>query len=74
MTKKNFKMKLQETLEGKGATISTNSNGATIIFNNENDYNNFAQFIAQNYYSFSEGLVVSGSWYDNQKKIVLDYK
>ena len=74
MKKKNFKMKLQETLEGKGATISTNSNGATIIFDNESSYNDFAQFIAQNYYSYSEGLVVSGSWYDKQKKIVLDYK
>ena len=45
-----------------------------IVFDNSTDYKEFKEFIIQNYYSLSEGLVVSGSYYDNRQTIILDYK
>lgn len=75
MKKKEFKATLENLLTGKG--VKEFKHGIKIIkivFNNSTDYTDFKEFIIQNYYSLSEGLVVSGSYYDNRKTIILDYK
>ena len=75
MKKKEFKEKLLSILNGKG--VKEFKHGIRIIkivFDNSTDYTDFKEFIIQNYYSLSEGLVVSGSYYDNRQTIILDYK
>lgn len=75
MKKKEFKATLEKLLSSK--QVKEFKHGIKIIkivFNNSSDYNEFKEFIIQNYYSLSEGLVVSGSYYDNRQTIILDYK
>ena len=75
MKKKEFKEKLLSILNGK--QVKEFKHGIRIIkivFDNSTDYKDFKEFIISNYYSLSEGLVVSGSYYDNRQTIILDYK
>lgn len=75
MKKKDFKEKLEKLLSSK--QVKEFKHGIKIIkivFDNSTDYKEFKEFIIQNYYSLSEGLVVSGSYYDNRQTIILDYK
>ena len=75
MKKKDFKEKLQNLLSSKGLKeFKHGVNTILIVFDNSTDYKEFKEFIIQNYYSLSEGLVVSGSYYDNRQTIILDYK
>lgn len=75
MKKKEFKQVLQNLLLSKQVKEFKNStNTILIVFDNSTDYNNFKEFIISNYYSLSEGLIVSGSYYDNRQTIILDYK
>lgn len=75
MKKKEFKEKLQSLLNGKGVKeFKHGTKSIKIVFNNSSDYTDFANYIMNNYYSLSEGLVVSGSYYNDRKKIILDYK
>lgn len=75
MKKKEFKATLENLLTGKGVKeFKHGIKTIRIVFDNLSDYTNFKEFIMQNYYSVSEGLVVSGSYYDNKLKIILDYK
>ena len=75
MKKKEFEATLQNLLSSKGLKeFKHGVNTILIVFDNSTDYTDFKEFIISNYYSLSEGLIVSGSWYDNQKKIILDYK
>lgn len=75
MKKKDFKEKLQNLLSSKGLKeFKHGVNTILIVFDNSTDYNEFKKFIIQNYYSLSEGLVVSGSYYNDRKTIILDYK
>ena len=75
MKKKEFKEKLLSMLTGKGVKeFKSGIKTIRIVFDNSTDYTDFKEFIMSNYYSVSEGLVVSGSYYDNRKTIVLDYK
>ena len=75
MKKKDFKEKLQNLLSSKGLKeFKHGVNTILIVFDNSSDYNNFKEFIISNYYSLSEGLIVSGSYYDNRQTIILDYK
>lgn len=75
MKKKDFKEKLQNLLSSKGLKeFKHGVNTILIVFDNSTDYTDFKEFIMQNYYSISEGLVVSGSYYDDRQTIILDYK
>lgn len=74
MKKKEFKATLQNLLSSK--QVKEFKHGAKtirIVFDNSTDYTDFKEFIMSNYYSLSEGLIVSGSYYDNRQTIVLDY-
>ena len=75
MKKKEFKQVLQNLLSSK--QVKEFKHGAKtikIMFDNSTDYNDFKEFIMNNYYSLSEGLVVSGSYYNDRQTIILDYK
>ena len=75
MKKKEFKQVLQNLLLSK--QVKEFKHGIKIIkivFDNSTDYTDFKEFIISNYYSLSEGLIVSGSYYDNRQTIILDYK
>lgn len=75
MSKKEFKKKLISILDGKDIKKFQVSTKTVVIgFKNQEKYNDFKEFIMKNYYSLSEGLVVSGSYYDNRQTIILDYK
>lgn len=75
MKKKDFKEKLQNLLSSKDVKeFKHGIKTIKVVFDNLTDYNEFKEFIIQNYYSLSEGLVVSGSYYDNRQTIILDYK
>ena len=75
MKKKDFKETLQNLLSSKQVKeFKHGVNTILIVFDNSTDYNDFKEFIMQNYYSLSEGLVVSGSYYNNRQAIILDYK
>lgn len=75
MKKKDFKEKLQNLLSSKGVKeFKHGTKAIRIVFNNSTDYNEFANYIIKNYYSLSEGLIVSGSYYNDRQTIILDYK
>ncbi|MYV10563.1 hypothetical protein [Ligilactobacillus salivarius] len=75
MKKKEFKATLENLLTGKGVKeFKHGIKTIRIVFNNSTDYTDFKEFIMSNYYSVSEGLVVSGSYYDDRQTIILDYK
>lgn len=75
MKKKEFKATLDSLLAGKGVKeFKHGIKTIKIVFNNSTDYNDFANYIMKNYYSLSEGLVVSGSYYNDRQTIILDYK
>ena len=75
MKKKDFKEKLQNLLSSKGVKeFKHGTKAIRIVFNNSTDYNEFANYIISNYYSLSEGLIVSGSYYNDRQTIILDYK
>lgn len=75
MKKKEFKEKLLSILNGKGVKeFKHGIRTIRIVFDNSTDYTDFANYIMNNYYSLSEGLVVSGSYYNDRKTIILDYK
>lgn len=75
MKKKDFKEKLEKLLSSKQVKeFKHGTNTILIVFDNLTDYTDFKEFIISNYYSISEGLVVSGSYYDNRQTIILDYK
>ena len=75
MKKKEFKEKLQNLLSSKGVKeFKHGTKSIKIVFNNSSDYTDFANYIISNYYSVSEGLVVSGSYYNDRQTIILDYK
>ena len=72
MKKKEFKATLQNLLSSKQVKeFKHGTKTIRIVFDNSTE---FKEFIMKNYYSLSEGLVVSGSYYDNRKTIILDYK
>lgn len=75
MKKKEFKATLENLLTGKGVKeFKHGIKTIIIVFDNSTDYTDFKEFIMSNYYSVSEGLVVSGSYYDDRQTIILDYK
>lgn len=75
MKKKEFKAILESLLTGKGVKeFKHGIKTIKIVFGNSSDYTDFANYIMNNYYSISEGLVVSGSYYNDRKTIILDYK
>ena len=75
MKKKEFKEKLLSMLNGKKVKeFKHGTKTIRIVFDNSTDYNEFANYIINNYYSLSEGLVVSGSYYNDRQTIILDYK
>ena len=75
MKKKEFKEKLGKLLSSKKVKEFKHSTRIIrIVFDNSTDYNDFKEFVIKNYYSLSEGLIVSGSYYDNRQTIILDYK
>lgn len=75
MKKKDFKATLEKLLSSKQVKeFKHGTKTILIVFDNSTDYKEFKEFIIQNYYSLSEGLVVSGSYYDNRQTIILDYK
>lgn len=75
MKKKEFKEKLEKLLSSKKVKeFKHGIKTIKIVFDNSTDYTDFKEFIMQNYYSLSEGLVVSGSYYNDRQTIILDYK
>lgn len=75
MKKKEFKQVLQNLLSSKQVKEFKHSTKTIrIVFDNSTDYNNFKEFIMKEYYSLSEGLVISGSYYNDRQTIILDYK
>lgn len=75
MKKKEFKVTLQNLLSSKQVKeFKHGTKTIRIVFDNSTDYNDFANYIMKNYYSLSEGLVVSGSYYNDRQTIILDYK
>lgn len=75
MKKKEFKQVLQNLLSSKQVKEFKHSTKIIrIVFDNSTDYNDFKEFIIKEYYSLSEGLVISGSYYNDRQTIILDYK
>ena len=75
MKKKEFKAILESLLTGKGIKeFKHGTKAIRIVFDNSTDYTDFANYIISNYYSLSKGLIVSGSYYNDRKTIILDYK
>lgn len=75
MKKKEFKQVLQNLLSSKQVKeFKHGTKTIRIVFDNSTDYNDFKEFIMKEYYSLSEGLVISGSYYNDRQTIILDYK
>lgn len=75
MKKKEFKATLEKLLSSKQVKeFKHGTKTIRIVFDNSTDYTDFANYIINNYYSISEGLIVSGSYYNDRKTIILDYK
>lgn len=75
MKKKEFKATLQNLLSSKQVKeFKVGIKTIKIVFDNSTDYTDFKEFIMQNYYSLSEGLVASGSYYNDRQTVILDYK
>lgn len=75
MKKKEFKQVLQNLLSSKQVKeFKHGIKTIKIVFDNSTDYTDFKEFIMKEYYSLSEGLVISGSYYNDRQTIILDYK